>query len=60
MSDLINRQDAIDAINRKAYRHTYIEQIIDIIENLPSAQEWESIESPPTADEHKNTERIEK
>lgn len=38
MSDLIDRQDAIDAIERKAYRHTYIGQIVDIINALPSAQ----------------------
>ena len=36
--DLIDRQAAIDAIEKEAYRHTYIEQIIDIINNLPSAQ----------------------
>lgn len=36
--DLIDRQAAIDAIEKKAYRHTYIEQIIDIINNLPSVQ----------------------
>ena len=44
MSDLISRQDAIKEIKRNAYRHTYIEQIIGIIENLPSAEpkkgEW--------------------
>ena len=38
MSDLIERQAAIDAIERNAYRHTYIEQIVDIINNLPPAQ----------------------
>lgn len=38
MSDLISRQAAIDAIERNAYRHTYIEQIVDIIKGLPSAQ----------------------
>lgn len=39
MKDLIDRQAAIDAIERKAYRHTYIEQIVDIINALPSAQQ---------------------
>lgn len=38
MSDLISRQDAIDAIKRKAYRHTYLDQIIDIINQMPSAE----------------------
>ena len=38
MNDLISRQAAIDAIERNAYRHTYIEQIVDIIKGLPSAQ----------------------
>lgn len=38
MDDLINRQDAIDAVERKAYRHTYIGQIVDIINALPSAR----------------------
>ena len=38
MSDLIDRQAAIDAIERNAYRHTYIDQIVDIIKGLPSAQ----------------------
>lgn len=37
-NDYISRQDAIDAIERNAYRHTYIEQIIDIIKELPSAE----------------------
>lgn len=36
--DTISRQAAIDAIEQKAYRHTYIEQIVDIINGLPSAQ----------------------
>lgn len=44
MDGLISRQDAIDAIERNAYRHTYLNQIIDIIESLPSADrptgEW--------------------
>ena len=38
MDDLISRQAAIDAIERNAYRHTYIDQIVDIIKGLPSAQ----------------------
>ena len=38
MSDYISRQAAIDAIERNAYRHTYIDQIVDIIKGLPSAQ----------------------
>ena len=38
MSDLISRQDAIDAIEQKAYRHTYLDQIIDIVKSLPSAE----------------------
>ena len=38
MSDTISRQAAIDAIERNAYRHTYIDQIVDIIKGLPSAQ----------------------
>lgn len=38
MKDLIERQAAIDAIERNAYRHTYIDQIVGIINELPSAQ----------------------
>ncbi|MCR4671972.1 MAG: hypothetical protein K5637_01880 [Lachnospiraceae bacterium] len=38
MDDVISRQAAIDAIERNAYRHTYLDQIIDIISDLPSAQ----------------------
>ena len=38
MSDLISRQDAIDALDRDAYRHTYLDQIIEVIKNVPSAQ----------------------
>ena len=37
MSDLIDRQAAIDAIERNAYRHTYLDQIISIIEQMPTA-----------------------
>lgn len=36
--DCIDRQTAIDAIERNAYRHTYIDQIVDVIKQLPSAQ----------------------
>ena len=38
MNDLISRQLAINAIEKKAYRHTYLDQIIDIINALPPAQ----------------------
>ena len=38
MSDLISRQAAIDAIEKNAYRHTYLDQIIDIVSELPPAQ----------------------
>ena len=38
MDDLISRQAAINAIEKKAYRHTYIDQIIDIVSELPSVQ----------------------
>ena len=38
MDDLISRRAAIDAIEKKAYRHTYLDQIIDIVSELPSAQ----------------------
>ena len=38
MHDLISRQAAIDALESKAYRHTYLDQIVGIIEDLPSAQ----------------------
>lgn len=34
----VSRQAAIDAIERNAYRHTYIDQIVGIINELPSAQ----------------------
>lgn len=40
MDDTISRQTAIDAIERNAYRHTYIDQIVDIIKALPSVQPW--------------------
>ena len=35
---VIYKQAAIDAIERNAYRHTYIDQIVGIINELPSAQ----------------------
>ena len=38
MNDTISRQAAIEAVERNAYRHTYIDQIVDIIKGLPSAQ----------------------
>ena len=41
--DTISRQDAIDAIERNAYRHTYHSQIIDIVESLPSADAVEVV-----------------
>ena len=37
-NDTISRQEAILAIERNAYRHTYVDQIVDIIKWLPSAQ----------------------
>lgn len=37
MQDLISRKSAIEAIERNAYRHTYLEQILDIIKSMPSA-----------------------
>lgn len=40
MSDLIDRQAAIDVIEKGAYRHTYLDQIVDIIRDLPSVQQW--------------------
>ena len=38
MKKLIYLEDAIDAIEKSAYRHTYLDQIIDIVSELPSAQ----------------------
>ena len=38
MGDMIERARAIDAIEKNAYRHTYLDQIIDIIKALPPAQ----------------------
>ena len=37
-TDTISRKAAIDAIEKNAYRHTYLDQIIDIIKALPTAQ----------------------
>lgn len=34
--DAISRQAVIDAIEKNAYRHTYLDQIIDIVSELPS------------------------
>lgn len=36
--ELVSKEAAIEAIERNAYRHTYLDQIINIISNLPSAQ----------------------
>lgn len=36
--DLIDRQAAIEEIERNAYRHTYLDQILDIIKSMPSAR----------------------
>lgn len=36
--DTIYRQAAIDALESKTYRHTYLDQIVGIIKDLPSAQ----------------------
>lgn len=40
MNDLISRQAAIDEIERNAYRHTYLDQIVGIIYDLPSLSKW--------------------
>ena len=56
MDDLISRQAAIDAIERNAYRHTYIDQIVDIIKDLPSAQleqRWIPFKTRPLTKEEK-------
>lgn len=37
MSDYINREDTIKAIESETYRHDYLDHVIDIIEDLPSA-----------------------
>ena len=36
--DLISRQAAIEAIEKNAYRHTYLDQIISILERMPTAK----------------------
>lgn len=38
MSDLISRLAAINALESKTYRHTYLDQIVGIIKDLPSEQ----------------------
>lgn len=38
MSELIDRQAVIEAIEQEAYRHTYLDQILDIIKSMPSVQ----------------------
>ena len=45
MSDLISREAAIKAIERNAYRHTYIDQILDIIKSMPSAHPLDPCET---------------
>lgn len=37
MSDYINREDTIKAIESETYRHDYLDHVIDIIEAMPSA-----------------------
>ena len=37
MSDYIKREDAIKAIEREAYRHDYLDHIIEIVDGVPSA-----------------------
>ena len=37
MSDYINREDTIKAIESETYRHDYLDHVIDIIEAIPSA-----------------------
>lgn len=37
MSDYINREDTIKAIESETYRHDYLDHVIDIIEDIPSA-----------------------
>ena len=36
--DMISRKAAIDALESKTYRHTYLDQIVGIIKDLPSAR----------------------
>ena len=45
MNDLISRQAAIKAIECNAYRHTYIDQILDIIKSMPSAHPLDPCET---------------
>jgi len=40
MDDLISRQETIEAIESRTYRHTYLDQIVGIIKDLPTAQQW--------------------
>lgn len=37
MSDYIKREDTIKAIESETYRHDYLDHVIDIIEDIPSA-----------------------
>ena len=37
MTDYINREDTIKAIESETYRHDYLDHVIDIIEDIPSA-----------------------
>ena len=37
MTDYINRKDTIKAIESETYRHDYLDHVIDIIEDIPSA-----------------------
>ena len=37
MSDYINREDTIKAIESETYRHDYLDHVFDIIEAIPSA-----------------------
>ena len=36
MTDYIKREDAIKAIEREAYRHDYLDHIIEIVDGVPS------------------------
>lgn len=36
-NDYIKREDAIKAIEREAYRHDYLDHIIEIVDGVPSA-----------------------
>ena len=37
MSEYINREDTIKTIESETYRHDYLDHVIDIIEDIPSA-----------------------